>query len=52
MKREVLFICDKCGKVMPTDHEKSNDNWLVYKKYCPCGGKAKIRLPHENYKVK
>lgn len=49
MRKEVLFICNKCKKVMPIDREKSNDNWMVYKKECPCGGKGKIKLPHETY---
>ena len=40
MKNEIKFICKKCGKEIPIDEEKSNDNWKVYKTECPCGGKA------------
>ena len=37
---EFKIICNKCGKEMPIDIEKSNENWTVYKQICPCGGKA------------
>lgn len=39
---EIKIICDKCGKDMPKDEEKSNENWHVAKENCPCGGKGKF----------
>lgn len=42
--KKVKFICKKCGKDMPIDKEKSNENWIVCKVKCPCGGKADIKI--------
>jgi hypothetical protein len=38
------FICDKCGKDMPKDEEKSDENWTVVSPDCPCGGKSKLKF--------
>jgi len=43
-KIEIKILCDKCGKDMPKDEEKSNKNWFVSKEKCPCGGKGKLLL--------
>lgn len=43
-KIKVKMICDKCGKEMPLDNEKSNENWQVYKQDCVCGGRAKFEI--------
>lgn len=50
MKKDKMLIpipkCNECGKEAPTDKEKSNGNWNVYKlkEPCECGGKFEIRL--------
>lgn len=43
-KKEIKFVCSKCGKDMPVDKEKSNENWTVYKTQCECGGKSQIKF--------
>ena len=40
----IRVICDKCGKEMPRDEEQSNENWVVYKNDCPCGGHKTIKF--------
>lgn len=43
---KIKMVCDKCGKPMPVDNEKSNQNWVVYKNECHCGGKGKLDMQH------
>ncbi len=43
-KVKAICVCDKCGKEMPKDEEKSNHNWAVYKNDCECGGKATFKV--------
>jgi DNA-directed RNA polymerase subunit RPC12/RpoP len=40
----IKYVCDKCGKEMPTNKEMSNHNWTVYKEDCPCGGKKVLKF--------
>lgn len=37
---KIIFVCDKCGEVMPTKESESNQNWTVYETECPCGGRG------------
>ena len=43
-KTRIIFICDKCGKEMPVDREKSTDQWIVCDVKCPCGGRGEIKI--------
>lgn len=45
MKRQIKFVCDKCGKDQQSDKKMSNKNWTVYHPDvpCECGGKFKIK---------
>lgn len=43
-KKQLMFVCDKCGQPMPVDKEQSNENWTVYKTKCPCGGNSKLKI--------
>lgn len=36
-----------CGKDMPLDKEKSNENWRVYKMKCECGGQRELKFYEE-----
>ena len=40
-KNQIGFNCDKCGKPLPRNEEKSSASWSVYdsKQKCTCGGK-------------
>lgn len=46
IKKEIKFVCEKCGKEPEKDIEKSNDNWAVfdYKPCMYCGGKLGIKV--------
>lgn len=39
--KEMIPICDKCGKTAPVDEKMSTASWVVYKikEPCKCGGK-------------
>jgi len=39
---KLIQVCKDCGKEMPVDEKKSNENWTVYKKKCVCGGEGKM----------
>ena len=41
MNIDIKIICEKCGKETPIDKEQSNENWIVYKTKCTCGGIVK-----------
>ena len=45
--KKVLFVCQECGKEMPVDKEKSNENWKAYKEKCSCGGKGEYEIKNE-----
>jgi len=38
-KKEVKFVCTKCGKERPIDTKQSTENWTVYdmQAVCKCG---------------
>lgn len=41
-KKPIEIHCEDCGKEMPIDHDKSNENWKVYEMKCECGGEGKL----------
>lgn len=52
MRKENELYCRDCGKLMPVDEEKSNENWTVYETHCTCGGEPDIKRMLENGKTK
>ena len=41
---KMKFVCNKCGKDMPENKEKSTVNWKVYETKCECGGTSTIKF--------
>jgi len=45
-KIQIVFACNKCGKLQKSDKKESNENWKVYKnnQKCECGGIFEMKL--------